>query len=138
MLWFQVKDNRIFNGPFGRSLCSLTPPTLLTRLALRPFALQRSASPRIHGLAHSFSSLFMGQLNIMNICPCCNRVKREETRLWASLETRPRLFPPFLAFSSSSQLRRSFSTRWLRDGAVNNAPTIQRRFFLRESIKRFY
>ena len=36
-----------------------------------------------------FAYSLVGQLNFLNMCSCCERIWREETRFWSSLETHP-------------------------------------------------
>ena len=77
---FLVRDNRVFNGPLGRSL--------------RLFA--RTARS-VHGFADSLRSLPRGTVEI-HMCSCCIRVPQEQTRFLFSLETRTKSFlkPPRL------------------------------------------
>ena len=55
---FLVTDNRVFNGPLGRSLRSLLAPlTPLTRSAALCFATLASLARSLHGLARSHHGL---------------------------------------------------------------------------------
>ena len=63
---FLVKDNRVFNGPLGRSLVrSLTLLTPLTRSAALRFTMLASLARSIHGLAHSLRSIPHGTVQIL-------------------------------------------------------------------------
>ena len=68
---FLVTDHRVFNGPFGRSLC----------LFARSLAPQRSASLRslapFMGLLTHFAHSLVGQLKFFNMCSHCNWVSKE-------------------------------------------------------------
>merc|ERR1712074_411491 len=65
--------------------------------SLRSLAPQRSASlcllcsltPFTGSLTH-FAHSLVGRLKFLNMCSCCYRVSREQTRFWRSLETRPK------------------------------------------------
>ena len=73
---FLVTDNRVFNGPLGRSLALLTPLTrsaalhfamlaLLARSAALHFATLALLARSVHGLAHSLRSLPRGTVEIL-------------------------------------------------------------------------
>ena len=73
---FLVRDNRVLNGPLGRSLCSFARTThsghslFSARFARCPF--MGSLTPVAHSL--------LGQLKFMNMCSSCKFIHREETR----------------------------------------------------------
>ena len=93
-------NNRVFNGPLGRSrLRSLAPQ----RSA--PLRSLRSLAPFTGSLTH-FAHSLVGQLKILNMCSRYYRVSREGTRFWSSLETRP------ISYLQGSRK----SDRWARGG----------------------
>ena len=72
---FLVTDNRVFNGPLGRSLHS--------------FALTAHSAYLLHSPARKLTLLNPGQLKLLNMCSRCEHISRKETRSWQSLEARP-------------------------------------------------
>ena len=89
---FLVRDNRVFNGPLGRSLClfvcSLAPLISLTRYAVLYFAMLTLLTP-FTGSLTPFTHSLTAKFKFFNVCLYYGHVSREETRLWWSLETCP-------------------------------------------------
>ena len=78
---FLVRDNRVLNGPLGRSLRSFA------RTAHSAYSLR---STLFTGSLTHFAHSLVGQLKFLNMCSHCYRVSREQTRFWRSLESRPK------------------------------------------------
>ena len=81
---FLVKDNRVLKGPLGRSLRSFARTAHSTH-SLRSTPLRYA--PFTGSLTH-FAHSLVRQLKFLNMCSCFDRVAREQTRFWRSLETR--------------------------------------------------
>ena len=88
--YVSTRDNRVLTGhSFAHYVCSLAPLTPLTNSAALRFPMLAFLARSVHGLAHSPRSLPRGTVNFLNMCSCCERIWREETRFWSSLETHP-------------------------------------------------
>ena len=109
-----VTDNRVFNGPLGRSLRSFartahsahslrSAPLRYARFAtLASLCSLRSLAPFTGSLTH-FAHSLVGQLKFMNMCSRWKRVSWEQSRFLSSVETHPWIDKQRLIYQQSSQ-----------------------------------
>ena len=75
-----VRDNRVFNGPLGRSLLSFARTA--HSLCIAPLI-----SASFMGSLTHFAHSLVRQFKFMNTCSRCQYVWQGETRFWSSVQT---------------------------------------------------